>query len=751
MKCFLYIGFYNDLERHMYTIDLEKEEQEIARQYRDLLQDTYQYLSNKDKKLIREAFDVAKDAHKDQRRKSGEPYIYHPIAVAKIVAYEIGLGATGIATGLMHDVVEDNENYTVETIRKLFGNKIATIIDGLTKIEFIKHQDVSVQTENYRKLLLTLSEDVRVILVKLADRLHNMRTMEFMPPYKQIKIASETLFIYAPLAHRLGLYNIKTELENLSLKYTEPELYSEIKQKLRETKEEREEYIHDFSQKVKERLDDEGFEYTIKGRPKSIYSIYKKMTSKNVTFEEVYDKFAIRIIFKSTVKNEKFNAWKIYSIVTDNFKPNPSRLRDWISQPKSTGYEALHTTVMGLHNRWVEVQIRSKRMDEIAEKGIATHYKYKHSTEKETSLEVWINKIKDVIENESLESNEFIDNVKLSLYSKEIFVFTPNGDLKSLPKGSTALDFAYEIHSKIGDSCSGAKINGILRPISYVLKSGDNVEILTSPNQKPNPNWLDIATTSRARSKIKTALKEERKKVALEGKEILSRKLRHLKINMNEATVNSLVNYFKATTSQDVFYRVGTGQIDSKDLRAFSEDSQGGIYNIFKRFRRKSGPNTITTKDTPKNKLDLLVFGQEEEKLDYTLANCCNPIAGDDVFGFISVNQGIKVHKQDCPNAISLRANYAYRILSAKWVDSSDRPFTTKVQLKGLDRVGIVTDITNLITRKLHVEMRGINLNSNDGIFDGKLKLHVKNKIELEKILIELKKIKGIKSVERSN
>lgn len=734
----------------MYTIDLEKEEQEIARRYRDLLQDTYQYLSKDDKKLIRKAFEVAKDAHKDQRRRSGEPYIYHPIAVAKIVAYEIGLGAVGIAAGLMHDVVEDSENYTVESIRKLFDNKTATIIDGLTKIEFIKHQDVSIQTENYRKLLLTLSEDVRVILIKLADRLHNMRTMDFMPSQKQIKIASETLFIYAPLAHRLGLYNIKTELENLSLKYTEPQLYEEILQKLRETKEEREEYIRDFSQKVKEHLDEEGFEYTIKGRPKSIYSIYKKMTSKNVNFEEVYDKFAIRIIFKSTPKNEKFNAWKIYSIVTDNFKPNPSRLRDWISQPKSTGYEALHTTVMGLNNRWVEIQIRSERMDEIAEKGIATHYKYKHNTGKEveSSLEIWINKLKDVIENESLESNDFIDNVKLNLYAKEIFVFTPNGDLKSLPKGSTALDFAYDIHSKIGDSCSGSKVNGVLRPLSHVLKSGDNVEIITSSTQKPNSNWLDIVQTSRARSKIKTALKEERKKIAQEGKEILSRKLRHLKINMNEATVNSLVTYFKTSTSQDIFYQVGTGQIDSKDLRSFSENSQGGIYNIFKRFRRKSPHNLPVSKDL-KSSLDLLVFGQDEEKLDYTFANCCNPITGDAVFGFISVNQGIKVHKQNCPNAISLRANYAYRILTAKWVDSSDRPFTTRIQLKGLDRVGVVTDITNLITRKLHVEMRGINLNSNDGIFDGKLKLYVKNKTELSKILNELKKINGIKSVER--
>ncbi|MFV0238363.1 MAG: RelA/SpoT family protein [Flavobacteriales bacterium] len=735
----------------MYKIDLEKEEHEITRQYRDLLQDTYQYLSDDDKKIIRKAFDVAKDAHKNQRRKSGEPYLYHPIAVAKIVAYDIGLGVTGIAAGLMHDVVEDSEDYTVESVRTIFGDKIATIIDGLTKIEFIKHQDVSVQTENYRKLLLTLSEDVRVILVKLADRLHNMRTMKFMPPRKQIKIASETLFIYAPLAHRLGLYSIKTELENLSLKYTEPNLYLEIKRKLRETKEEREDYIHDFSQKVKERLDNEGFEYTIKGRPKSIYSIYKKMTSKNVTFEEVYDKFAIRIIFKSTSKNEKFNAWKIYSIVTDNFKPNPSRLRDWISQPKSTGYEALHTTVMGLNNRWVEVQIRSYRMDEIAEKGIATHYKYKHnSKETESNLEVWINKIKDVIENENLESNEFIDNVKLNLYAKEIFVFTPNGDLKSLPKGSTALDFAYDIHSKIGDTCSGAKINGVLRPLSHILKSGNNVEIITSSTQKPNPNWLDIVHTSKARSKIKTALKEERKKVAKEGKEILSRKLRHLKINMNETTINSLVNYFKASTSQDVFFKVGIGQINSKDLRSFSEDSQGGIYNIFKRFRRKSNTTSVQ-KEPSKSNLDLLVFGNNEDKLDYTLANCCNPIAGDFVFGFISVNQGIKVHKQNCPNAISLRANYNYRILPAKWVDSSDRPFITKVQLKGLDRVGIVTDITNLITKKLHVKMHGVNLNSNDGIFDGKLKLHVKNKTELEKILRELKNIKGIKSVERSN
>ena len=726
----------------------KEEELEIARRYKDLLKDTYLELSEEDKALIRKAFDVAIDAHKNQRRKSGEPYIYHPIAVAKIVANEIGLGAEGIAAGLLHDVVEDSEEYTVERIRKIFGDKIAKIIDGLTKIEFIKHQDVSVQTENYRKLLLTLSEDIRVILIKLADRLHNMRTMEFMPSHKQIKIASETLFIYAPLAHRLGLYNIKTELENLSLRYTEPKMYNEIREKLNESREEREEYIKDFTEKVKEGLDKEGFKYTIKGRPKSIYSIYKKLSEKGVTFDEIYDKFAIRIIYESDPKDEKFNAWKIYSIVTDNFKPNPSRLRDWISQPKSTGYEALHTTVLGLHNRWVEIQIRSARMDEIAEKGIATHYKYKHGEYDETGLETWINKIKDVIENDDLKSNDFINNVKLNLYVKEIFVFTPKGELKSLPKGSTALDFAYDVHSNVGDRCSGAKINGVLRPISYELRSGDHIEIITSANQKPTQSWLEIVNTSRAKSKIKAALKEERKRIAQDGKEILERKLRHLKINSNESTLNSLTNYFKLQTSQDLFYKIAIGAIDSKDLKNFADDSQGGIFTgILKRFRKKAPSPAPTVED--KSKLDLIVFGPDKEKLEYSLSSCCNPIAGDDVFGFITINQGIKVHRQDCPNAISLRANYSYRIIDAQWVDSSDMPFLATVNIQGIDRTGLATEITILITSKLNLQLKSISMDSNDGIFEGQIKINVQNQAELVKIIDEIKKISGVKKAER--
>ena len=676
---------------------LEKENQEISRRYKDMLKHTYQTLNKEDKKLIRKAFDLAVDAHKDQRRKTGEPYIFHPIEVAKIVADEIGLGATSIAAALMHDVVEDTD-YTLEDIEELFGERIARIIDGLTKISILNKQDVSIQSENYRKLLLTLSEDVRVILIKIADRLHNMRTLESMHEDKQLKIASETIFIYAPLAHRMGLYNIKSELEDLSLKYTKPEEYFSIERKLQETKKEREKYIEGFSEIIQNRLQDEGLEFEIKGRSKSVFSIHRKMVSQNISFEEVYDKFAIRIIYRSDKKNEKFLAWKIYSVVTDIFRPNPKRLRDWISQPKSTGYESLHITVMGPMARWVEVQIRSERMDELAERGVAAHYKYKENYQVEDSkLDEWISQVREMLENnETQDASEFIDNFKFNLYAKEIYVFTPKGDLFSLPKGASSLDFAYAIHSNIGDTCLGAKVNGKLYPLSHELQSGDQVEILTSPNQRPKADWLDFVATSKARSKIKASLNAERRAISEDGKEILKRKLRHLKIDFNEKTVNDLQNYFKLRNSQDMFYKVATGEIDNKSLRKFAE-SKSGITGFINRFRPKS-KTVVTQEEEPKQKLDSLVFGPDEEKLDYDLASCCNPIAGDKVFGFVTVAKGIRVHKNDCPNAVSLQANQAYRIIRAKWIDSSSQLYRAILTLQGLDRIGLVNDITKIIS-----------------------------------------------------
>ena len=736
-----------------YTATIEEEKAAIALAYKNMLKNSYQTLSKEDKKLIRKAFDLAADAHKDQRRRSGEPYIFHPISVAKIVANDIGLGAKSIVAALLHDVVEDT-SYTVADIEQLFGNTIAKIVNGLTKISHLKKdKNASIQSENFRKMLLTLNDDVRVILIKIADRLHNMKTMMYMPADKQVKIASETLYIYAPLAHRLGLYNIKTELEDLGLKYTEPEVYNDISQKIIESQEERDSYILKFSNKVKAALDNEGFKYKIIGRTKSIFSIRRKMQNQNVGFDEVYDKFAIRIIYKSTPKQEKFDAWKIYSIITDNFSPNPSRLRDWISQPKSNGYESLHITVMGKSGRWVEVQIRSERMDEIAEKGYAAHYKYKHQNEHENGLEEWLNKLKETLENPSLNAVDFVEQFKLNLYSKEIYVFTPKGEIKSLPKGATGLDFAFSIHTQVGMRCKGIKLNGKIVPLSKVLKSGDQVEVITSMHQQPKLSWLDFVVTARAKSKIKSSLKQEQKNIANEGKEILKRKLKHLKINLNEKIINELVNYFKLKTSLDLFYRVGNGSIENKQLKDYASQHNNAFYSFFKnRIRRKASktPN-IQNQNEITNKYDLLVFGKDEEKLDYTVAKCCNPIPGDKVFGFLTVNDGLKVHKKDCPNAISLQARFAYRVLSANWIDSSQQEFKSTILLSGLDEKGLVTKVTRIISENMNMDILSLNISGNLGHFEGKISVKTKNIEQLNKLITRLKKVSGIEKIKRIN
>jgi len=734
----------------IYNLTEEEENKEIARRYKDLLQGAYQTFTDSDKIEIRKAFDIALEAHSKQRRKTGEPYIFHPIAVAKIVAYEIGLDTTSIIAALLHDVVEDTD-YTIEDIERLFGENVARIVQGLTKISHLnKDQNASVQAENFRKMLLTLNDDVRVILIKIADRYHNMLTMDAMPYDKQMKISSETLYIYAPLAHRLGLYNIKTELENLGLKYTEPEVYNDIAEKITQSKEEQNKYIEAFSNTIKESLDEENFKYTIKGRRKSIYSIRKKMQSQGVTYDEIYDKFAIRIIYKSELKNEKFDAWKIYSIVTDHFIPNPSRLRDWISQPKSTGYESLHITVMGPLGKWVEVQIRSERMDEIAEKGYAAHYRYKNKDDDETGLDNWLNKIKETLESSNTNAIDFVEDFKLNLYAKEIFVFTPNGDLKALPKNATALDFAFAIHTQVGMNCRGAKINGKLKPISHVLISGDQVEIITAKNQKPNIGWLDFVVTARARTRIKNALKEDQKIIAEDGKEILSRKLRHLKINFDDKIINELVTYFKLKTSLDLFYKMGNGSIDNVQLKEFISQRSNSFVNFFKnRIKRSSKSTTYIDKDEVSVNYDLLVFGKEEERLDYKISPCCNPIPGDKVFGFITINDGIKVHKKDCPNAISLQANYAYRILNAKWIDSSKQEFMAILKIFGEDHVGLVNEITEIISKNMSVNIQGLNISGHDGIFEGKITVIIKNNLQLQKLSDSIKKIKGIETVER--
>ncbi|MFK7781406.1 RelA/SpoT family protein [Psychroserpens sp.] len=733
----------------MAKVDIEKENAEIAKAYKDLLKVSYQTLSTTDKKLIRQAFEVAVDAHKTQRRKSGEAYIFHPIAVARIVASEIGLDATCIAAALLHDVVEDNPDYTLADISQMFGDAIARIVDGLTKISSLnKDKDVSTQAENFRKMLLTLNDDVRVIIIKIADRLHNMQTMDSMRPDKQEKIASETLYIYAPLAHRIGLYNIKTELEDLGLKYTEPDVYNDILEKIKESKEEQDNYIKEFSEVIVNSLNEEGLNYDIKGRPKSIYSIRRKMVKQGVSFDEVYDKFAVRIIYKSDVNNEKFIAWKIYSIVTDHFTPNPIRLRDWISSPKSTGYEALHITVMGPKGRWVEVQIRSERMNEIAEKGYAAHYKYKEGNA-EDALDTWIDKLQEALESNEMNAVDFVEQFKLNLYSKEIYVFTPNGDLKSLPKGATPLDFAFSVHTQVGMKTRGAKVNGKLVPLSHELNSGDQVEILTSENIKPNSNWLDYATTARARSKIKSSLKDEKKEVAEDGKEILRRKLKQLKISLDEKSVNEMVNYFKLKTSLDLFYRVGIGTIDNKMLKEYAASRSNMFMSYIKSKIRKPTVAPDLDKQEITAKYDMLVFGKEEEQLDYKLSTCCNPIPGDSVFGFLTINEGIKVHKKNCPNALSLQSNYAYRIMQAKWIDSSQQEFSAQITLSGIDNLGLVNNITKEISSNMHVNMKSISFDTDGGVFSGKINVVVTNNTMLKKLMNNLKKINGIDKVTR--
>ena len=730
-------------------IDEQLQNKEIAKQYKELLRISYLQLNEEDKKLIRLAFDTAVDAHKDQRRKSGEAYIFHPIAVAKIVASEIGLDAACIAAALLHDTVEDTE-YTLDDIERLFGNTVAKIVHGLTKISSLKKDaDVSLQAENFRKMLLTLNDDIRVIIIKIADRLHNMQTMDSMPEHKQVKIASETLYIYAPIAHRIGMYNIKTELEDLSLKYTEPLRFDAIKDKIEGGQEEQKKYIKDFSAFIENSLNGERLKYFIKGRSKSIFSIHKKMQKQNISYEGVFDKFAIRVVYKSTPKNEKFLAWKIYSIITDHFTPNPTRLRDWISSPKSNGYESLHITVMGPNNKWVEVQIRSERMHEIAEKGYAAHFRYKQGEQKESGIDTWLNRVQEVLENKESNAVDFVEDFKLNLYSEEIFVFTPRGELKSLPTGSSVLDFAFSIHTEVGAKARGARINGKLVPLSRTLKSGENVEIINSENSKPSANWLDHVITSRARSRIKVALNEEKKRIAEDGKELLRRKLKQLKITLNDKTIRRLVLYFKVNTSLDLFYRVGIGIVDNKKLKDFAASYNSTFFNFIKKRITSNARKNINDRDEFTSTFDKLVFGKDKEELPYSLSKCCTPIGGDKVFGFLSIHDGLKVHRHDCPNSLSLQSNFAYRVLPAWWVDSSEQQFSAKLKLSGIDQTGLVNQVTRVISNNMHADIFKISFDTEEGLFNGSINVRVKNSMILDKLVNNLLKINGIEKVTR--
>jgi GTP pyrophosphokinase len=726
-----------------YVIDLEVESKEIRKRYRALLRACKPTLQRGDKQEIRKAFDLALESHKDMRRKSGEPYIYHPIAVAQIAAEEIGLGTTSIVCALLHDVVEDT-TVTLEDIERQFGKKVAKIIDGLTKISGVFDPNSSLQAENFRKMLLTLADDVRVILIKLADRLHNMRTMEFMVRHKQLKIASETSYLYAPLAHRLGLYAIKSELEDLSMKYTDPDTYKFIAKKLNEKKAERERFVADFISPINEILAEQGIKADIFGRPKSIHSIWNKMRKKSIPFEEVYDLFAIRVIIDAIDEKEKTECWKVYSIITDLYRPNPDRLRDWISTPKANGYESLHTTVMGPRGQWVEVQIRTKRMNEIAEKGFAAHWKYKESNS-DNGLDQWIQKVREVLGNPEQNALDFLDDFKMNLFSDEIFIFTPKGTLIQLPNGATALDFAFEIHTDIGATCIGAKVNHKLVPLSHPLQNGDQVEIITSSKQTPKEDWLSFVVTAKEKSKIRSSLKEEKRRIAEDGKEILERKLKSLKITYNTDNINKIANYFKYPSSQDLFYNVSKGIIDIKNLKEYAANEKVPEVNNNHFASHVSGlVEKINRKD------DTILIGDDLQKIDYTLAPCCNPIPGDDIFGFLTVNDGIKIHRTSCPNASKLMANYGYRILKAKWASSQqETAFLTGIRIIGIDDVGLINKLTTVISHEFKINIRSLSIASNEGIFEGNIMVNVNNTEQLDNLINHLKVVPGITSVTR--
>ncbi|MFN4082776.1 MAG: RelA/SpoT family protein [Bacteroidia bacterium] len=729
----------------------ENENAIILKEYRNVLKSIKRNITKEDKKLIREAFTMALDAHKNMRRKSGEPYILHPLAVARICAEEIGLGVTSVICSFLHDTVEDTD-ISLDLIRLKFGDKVANIIDGLTKISgvFDQHEDRSIQAENFRKMLLTLSSDVRVILIKLADRLHNMRTLDSMSERSRLKIASETAYVYAPLAHRLGLYAIKTELEDLSTKYLEPESYNYVKNRLNETKIQRNRYIKTFIEPITKDLDEAGFVYEIKGRPKSIHSILNKMKKQNIPFDEVYDLFAIRIIVDSFGEQEKSDCWKIYSIVTTHYKPNPDRLRDWISNPKANGYESLHTTVMGPKGRWVEVQIRSKRMDEIAEKGYAAHWKYKdnpQAAKQTSSIEAWLAKVREILENPDSNALEFLDDFKLELYTDEIFVFTPKGELRKLPSKATVLDFAFDIHSDIGLKCIGAKLNNKLVPINHVLNNGDQVEILTSNKQNPHEDWNDFVVTAKAKAKIRDFFKQAKLRASAMGKEILERKFKNAKIPFTSDALNTIIKHYKLPSVSELYYQLASEKIDRTRLN---------IQEIL-----KVEPNTTTENQQPesvqKNKpkqtaIDSVILGENEKDMAYSFANCCNPIPGDDIFGFVTVGEGVKIHRTNCTNAIGLMSNYGYRIIKARWAKNelnNTGSFLTSIRVEGIDSVGIVSTITDIISKQLQINMRSISISSNEGKFEGNIFLEVKDTKHLDSLIHAITAASPLISVHR--
>lgn len=739
-----------------YQLDEEQEKKEIVRHYRALLRALKPRLKKGDRELVRTAFEMAADAHKEMRRKSGEPYILHPLAVAQICVEEIGLGVRSAICALLHDTVEDTE-VTLEDVGREFGNEIAHIVDGLTKIStIVDSANSTVQAENFKKILLTLADDPRVILIKLADRLHNMRTLDSMSREKQLKIASETVFIYAPLAHRLGLYNIKSEMEDLAMKYTEQQTYRDIARKLKETKRERTRYVNEFIKPIKEVLQEEGFHFDIFGRPKSIHSIWNKIKSKNVAFEEVYDLFAIRIILDTPLDKEKADCWKVYSIITDFYHPSPERTRDWLSNPKSNGYEALHVTVMGPQGKWVEVQIRTKRMNDYAEKGLAAHWRYKEgnnpSAVQESKFDQWFSQIREILNNPDSNTLDFLADFKSNLFTEEIYVYTPKGDLRILPVGSTALDFAYSIHSAIGNKCIGAKVNYKLVPLSHKLRSGDQVEIITSNKQKPSEDWLNFVLTAKAKSKIKDALKEEKRIVAMDGKDTLERKLAHMKVSASQYNINELVSFYRQPSPLDLYYQIAVKNIDLKELKEFS--ILGDKLEPPKPVKPEPTPQQEEHQfsrqaQMPKKDAELIIFGESSDKIAYKLANCCRPIPGDDVFGFVTASEGLKIHRTNCPNAAQLLAHYGHRVVKTKWVKNREISFLTGLRIVGMDDVGVIHKITNIISGELKINISGLSIESKEGLFEGRIQVFVHDKEELDELVDRLRKLNGIQTVDR--
>jgi len=731
-----------------YNLNEEQEKKLILREYRALLRGLKTKLKPGDKELVRTAFEMAAEAHETTRRKSGEPYILHPLAVARICIEEIGLGVRSTICALLHDTVEDTD-ITLRDIEREFGSEIARIVDGLTKISSVIDVNASQQAENFKKILLTLTDDPRVILIKLSDRLHNMRTMDSMKREKQLKISSETVYVYAPLAHRMGLYNIKTEMEDLSMKYLEPDEYREIARKLAETKRERSRYINEFVKPIKEKLERGGFQFELYGRPKSIHSIWNKMRKKGVAFEEVYDLFAIRVILSSPQEREKEDCWKVYSLITDEYNPAPERLRDWLSNPKSNGYEALHTTVMGPQGKWVEVQIRTKRMNEIAEKGLAAHWKYKEGTTDESRFDKWFHRIREMLNNPDTDTVDFLQDFKTSFLAEEIYVYTPKGDVKMLPVGSTALDFAFSIHTMVGSQCIGAKLNHKLVPISHKLRSGDQIEIITSAKQKPNEDWLNIVVTAKAKTKIKDSLKEEKRKVADEGKYLLQRKLENFGAAYNQHNVDILTAFYKLPSPLDLYYQISVKTIDLKELKEFQLlgdklEPPKPVRVIQEPKHESAAQSNLAKKDA-----ELIIFGESSDRIVYNLANCCKPIPGDDVFGFVTTGKGLTIHRTNCPNAAKLMANYGHRVVKTKWAKNKEISFLTGLKIVGLDDVGVIHKITNLISGELKININAMTIEAKEGLFHGNVRVYVHDKEELDELVLRLKKLPGIETVDR--